>query len=244
MNVESPPLTTGWSTRRWFIYIALALGAHLAFIFLFGANSDPGRRTVTRVPQFQLVDGNRELVALTDPTLFALPHLNDFYPAAWQRPAAVKPPAFHWSEPPQFLPPVSENLGAAFSAFMRTNAFAALNLDFKPEPPPIGAVENFESLLQKNSTLQLSGLLARRRMLNQITVPALAWNDVLKPSRVQALVDASGNVVSAVLIESSESPTADQKALALAHTARFAPAADLMFGELVFNWHTVPTKAP
>ena len=244
MNGESQPLTTGWSPRRWFFFIALALGAHLGFIYLFGANSDSGRRVVTRVPQFHLIDGNRELVALTDPTLFTLPHLNDFHPAAWLRPVAVKSPTFHWSESPQFLPPVIENLGLSFNNFMRTNLFSGMNLDFKPEPASAGLAENFESLLRKDSTLKLVGQLAQRRMLNRISVPTLTWNDVLKPSRVQALVDADGNVASVTLIESSESAAADQKALALTRTARFAPAADLMFGEFIFNWHTVPAKAP
>ena len=244
MNGESQPLTTGWSPRRWWFFIALALGAHLGFVFLFGASTDPVRRSVTRVPQFHLIDGNHELVALTDPTRFALPHLNDFLPAAWLRPVAVQSPTFHWSEPPQFLPPVIENLGAAFNTYIRTNPFSGLKLDFKPEPTSANSVDNFDSLQRQNSTLQLGGQLARRRMLNQINVPTLTWNDTLKPTRVQALVDADGNVASVTLIESSESAAADQTALALTRTARFAPAADLMFGEFIFNWHTVPAKTP
>ncbi len=244
MNGESQPLTTGWSPRRWLFFIALALGAHLGFIFLFGANSDPGRRSVARAPQFHLIDGNHELVALTDPTLFALPHLNDFLPSAWLRPVAVQPPKFHWSEPPQFLPPVIENLGATFNTFMQTNPFSGMKLDFKPESTSSGLAENFESLLRKDSTLKLAGQLAQRRMLNRINVPTLAGNDLLKSTCVQVLVGADGNVVSMTLMESSESAAADQTALALTRTARFAPAADLMFGEFIFNWHTVPAKAP
>ncbi|MEI8289374.1 MAG: TonB family protein [Verrucomicrobiota bacterium] len=244
MNAEPQPPAAGWSTKRWLFFIALALAAHAAFVFLFGAQSGPVPRPVTRVPEFHLVDGNQELVALTDPTLFALPHLNDFHPAAWLRPVPVKSPTFHWSEPPHFLPPVIENLGAAFSAFMQTNYFGGMNLDFKPEPASAGPAENFEPARRQDSTLKLTGQLAERRMLNEITVPTLKWNDVLKPSRVQALVDTDGKVASVVLSESSESAAADQQALNLARTARFAPAASLMFGELIFNWHTVPAKAP
>ena len=242
MKVEPQPLVTGWSARRWLFFIALTLGAHVAFIFLFSARSDAGPRAVTRVPQFHLIDGNRELVALTDPTLFTLPHLNDFLPAAWLRPVAAQPPTFHWSETPQFLPPVIENLGMAFNTFMRTNLFSGLNPDYKPEPAPAESAETFGSLLRQNSTLQLSGGLAQRRMLNQIIVPTLTWNDVLKTSRVQALVDADGNVVSVVLLESSDYATADQKALALAKTARFAPGSGSTLGEFLFNWHTVPAR--
>ena len=241
---KSEPPSANWSRSRWMIFIALALVAHLAFVFLFGARRNVAPRTVGKVPQFHLVDGDSELVALTDPTLFALPHLNDFAPAAWARPPAVTSPTFGYDEPPQFLPPITRTLGAVFNTFMRTNYFAALKLDFKPEPPLADATVTTESLAPQNSTVQLAGELARRRMLNSVTAPTLAYDDVIKPSRVQALVDANGTVVSVVLTGSSEYAPADQAALALARTARFAPAAGLMLGELIFTWHTVPAGAP
>jgi TonB family protein len=58
------------------------------------------------------------------------------------------------------------------------------------------------------------------------------------------LVDPAGNVVSAILLESSTFDAADQRALQLARNLRFAPAPRLMLGEIIFNWHTVPTNAP
>ncbi|HEY4952387.1 MAG TPA: hypothetical protein VII71_03270, partial [Verrucomicrobiae bacterium] len=36
---------------------------------------------------------------------------------------------------------------------------------------------------------------------------------------------------------------ADQRALVLARTVRFAPSTHLTFGRLIFNWHTVPVSA-
>ena len=36
---------------------------------------------------------------------------------------------------------------------------------------------------------------------------------------------------------------ADQRALQLVRKLRFAPASQLMFGEVTFIWHTVPTNA-
>jgi len=253
MNVESTepqiqlaatPMTACWSTRRWITLIGLALIAHVALVFLFSTRSDPKPRPVSKIPQFHLVDDNCELVALNDPSLFALPHLNDFLPAAWRRPVPFKPPKFDWSEPPQYLPPVIKNWGVTFKTFMQTNLFSGLNPDYKPEPPPAGSAENFGLLLRQNSTLQLAGRLAQRRMLNQIIVPTLVWNDVVKPSRVQLLVDANGSVASVVLLESSEYAAADQNALALAKTARFAPGEGSSLGEFIFNWHTVPARTP
>ena len=74
-------------------------------------------------------------------------------------------------------------------------------------------------------------------------LPPLPFNDVLPPGRVQALVDAAGNVVSAVLLEPSGLELADTNALAIARNARFAPAAQLTFGEIIFNWHTIPVNS-
>ena len=238
------PPAADWRWPRWIFLITLALAAHLAFAFLFGAKQNAAPRAVGKVPQFHLIDGDSELAALTDPTLFALPHLNDFAPATWLRPASVEPPVFRWSEPPQFLPSITKTWGAAFNDFMRTNLFAALKLDFKPEPPLADVAVKTESLVPQNSTVQLAGKLAHRRMLNSVIAPTLAYNDVIKPSCVQVLVDANGNVVSVVLIGSSEYATADQTALSLARTARFAPAAGLMLGELIFTWRTLPANTP
>ena len=73
--------------------------------------------------------------------------------------------------------------------------------------------------------------------------PPLPGNDVIAPSRVQVLADAAGQIISAVLLETSGSATADAKALELARNARFAPAAQMTFGEMIFNWHTLPANA-
>ena len=74
--------------------------------------------------------------------------------------------------------------------------------------------------------------------------PSIPCNDVLAPSRLQVLVDASGAVISAVALEPSELPDADQQALAVARALRFAPAEQPMIGEIIFIWHTVPKNAP
>jgi len=81
-------------------------------------------------------------------------------------------------------------------------------------------------------------------------LPAMPVNDVIAPSVVQVLVDTAGNVASAVLLPDNSIEAAahynpaDQLALQLARVLRFAPAPRLMFGEIIFNWHTVLTNAP
>lgn len=73
---------------------------------------------------------------------------------------------------------------------------------------------------------------------------------MIAPSRVQVLVDPSGQVVSAVLLPSDNAVEAagradvgDTNALNIARGLRFAPASGLAFGELIFRWHTVPEPA-
>jgi hypothetical protein len=81
----------------------------------------------------------------------------------------------------------------------------------------------------------------------QINLTNWPYADVIAPSKVQVLVDAAGNVVSAVLLPSENGFTAadhydaaDQRALELARALRFTPSARLTFGRITFNWQTVP----
>lgn len=233
----------GWSWKKIIVLIALAFAAHLAFLFIFGAKKNPAPRVVTDAPQFELATGDPELIALDDPTLFALPHIEDFAPAVWRNMPDIAQPSFRWTEAPPFLSPPDETLGAAFSAYMQTNRFVQAQFNLKPEPilsaPDVPVI----SMLPTVSTMRAGLNLAHRNLLDAISVPTLTNNDVIAPSRVQVLVDTNGWVVSDVLLGSSDYDKADQLALALARSARFAPANQLMFGDLIFHWHTVPEPA-
>lgn len=246
-TAEPAPAGGNWSRRRWILFLAVAFAAHLGFVWLFGAKRNPPPRRVTGAPQLKLAAGRDEIMALTDPTLLAVPHeAVDFFPDHWRHPTAVEPPPFRWTEPASklFLRPAAEGWGASFSLFLRTNPFAGIPLDFKPSPPASVPDATYEPAPALSSTLQITGELAQRRWLNPVTLPALPCNDVPPPSRVQALVDAAGNVLSAVLLESSGVEPADARALAITRNARFAPSKQLSLGELIFNWRTVPAKTP
>lgn len=240
----SPSPDAGWSRRKWFTLLLLAIGAHVALVFLLGTNKTPAPRTAANAPQFYLISGNAEIVALTDPTLFVVPHgAADFIPARWGTAPDVAGPSFSWTEPVPFLSPAPENLGASFSAFMETNQFTNLKLDFKPAPRFATPAVMVESALPKQSTMQFSGELARRLLVHP-ALPVLGCNDVLNPDRVQMLVDEAGIVLSVVLLDSSDNEEADRRALEAARATRFKPAAGVTFGEMTVNWHTVPTNAP
>jgi hypothetical protein len=94
--------------------------------------------------------------------------------------------------------------------------------------------------------MQVEGDLAQRQLPSQISLTNWPYPDVIAPSKVQVLVDAAGNVVSAVLLPSENNvevaahyDAADARALELARSLRFAPSPRLTFGKLIFNWRTV-----
>jgi len=247
---EPPPPEAGWSWKRISFLIVLAFVAHLAFIFIFGAKQAPPRRVAAHIPQFQLANSS-ELIALDDPTLFALPHMEDFAPAVWRRTPEIKAPLLRLPEPPAFLAPAVVMIGTGLGAFMSSNQIASLPLNFKPEPEMTIPQVKIESMLPQHSTLEVSGDLAQRNLLAPVAVPTLPYPDVIAPSKVQVLVDADGKVLSAVLLPSDNAMEAagraevgETNALKIARGLRFAPAAGLTFGELIFNWHTVPTNSP
>jgi hypothetical protein len=96
--------------------------------------------------------------------------------------------------------------------------------------------------------VQLGDGLTQRRLVTSINPLDLTYNDVIAPSRVQVLVDLAGKVISTVLLPSDSGAEAlghwefaDQRALTLARAAHFTPGSQMTFGELIFNWHTLPT---
>jgi hypothetical protein len=241
------PQSKGWSQKRWLAVIVVIFAAHVALIFILGEKGEIVPRPVENAPSLKLANDSDELLALNDPSLFALPNPKDFASSVWLKMPDVKQPSFRFMESPRWLPLSAENLGATFQQFMQTNYFAGYQLDFKPQPKLSEPVLPMEPALAQSSTIQIVGELTQRRLLNEINPPSLPFNDVIPRSIVQVLVDAAGNVVSAVLLPSENSleaaghyDAADQHALEIARAARFAPSPRLTFGRLIFNWHTIP----
>ena len=122
-----------WKWTRWLTLIALVFALHVGFIFAFGQRRPVVPRAIFDVPKLRMV-GNDELLALNDPTLFALPNQHDFASSVWMQMPVVSQPPFRWTEPPRWLPLPMETLGAVFRQFMQTNSFAVFQLNFKPPP--------------------------------------------------------------------------------------------------------------
>lgn len=237
------PPTEGWTRKKFFFVLAFVFAFHVALIYLLGTKKHIVPRVVTNVPHLQLADSANELIALGDPTLLTRPNAHDAVTAFWQHTPAIAQPDFTWTEAPRYLPPAPEDLGVALREYTRNNEAAEFPLNFKSKPKLTLPDVAFTPPLPLATTMQISGELAQRRLLNTIELPSPQYNDVIAPSKVQALVGTDGNVFSPVLLESCGVSEIDQRALQLVRSLRFAPAPQLMFGDITFTWHTVPTNA-
>jgi TonB family protein len=241
-----------WPASRWYGLIALVLATQFGLIFWLGKS----RPVVTSppadlAPLLQLAGpGAIQVLALNDPTLFALPHHESFSGPAWMTIQEFRPSV--WSEPPRFLSLVRDQLGADFQSFMTTNQPDGLPGIEQPELTlKLPEVEE-SPFLPDRSRLRLAGALAGRRLLVSPTLKSWPSADILTNSVVQILVDTDGKPVSATLLSKSGFTEADQHAVREAHRARFEPLnpgdptnplAGLTWGQLIFEWHTLPLPA-
>jgi hypothetical protein len=199
------------------------------------------------------------LAALSDPTLFALPHAPGFSGTAWKLTPRVGYVAADWSEPLRWLELPAEKLGSSFRQLL-TEIPPPLALTEKTAPR-LAALEFAADFfpLPTQTALRFEGELAGRELL--LPVPLQSWSvaDVLAASEVRVLVDAAGNVVSALLLAGCGLAEADERAVALTRAARFVPLAagdsarraispaSVTAGKMIFQWHTVapaPEAAP
>jgi hypothetical protein len=247
MNITTVLEPRAWTARRWWTFAILILLAHVILVVVFGAKKLKPVHLVTNVPVLKLAPAHDEFMVLNDPTLFAQPQPYDFSAAIRLQTPAVPTNSFRWTEPPRWLTLNPDNLGRTFSRFMQTNQPVTWSLDFKPAPkysePEVPAL----TAPAPASTLRLRGELTGRTLLNPPALNTWPEPDVIAPSKVQVLVNAAGQVISAVLLppdQGYETAThddqADQTALNLARAARFAPADQFTVGQMVFNWQVVP----
>ncbi len=241
-----------WPRDRWWTWIAVVLAIQLGLIFWLGKPQPVAPRAGDFAPSLQIPIVGPEaaqLLALTDPTLFALPHREGFSGAAWLTIPVQESHPYLWSEPLRWLALAQDRLGADFAAVMATNYLNALPIFAQPElellvPTVAGSV-----FLPTQSTLRLMGALAGWGLL---VPPALTnWPsaEILSNSVIQVLVAANGKPISATLLKNSGLVDADQNALREARNTRFEPLnvsdpanplAGSRLGQMVFEWHTLP----
>jgi TonB family protein len=188
--------------------------------------------------------------ALRDPTLFALPHAENFSGGAWLnfRPQVLQ--LTNWIAPPEWLAPSLEQLGKSFDEYVATNRpsedqlLASLRATAAPE------VRMPDQPVITHSTAKIEGALAARKLVFTPELPNVPHSDVLAKTIVTVSVNGNGVVESASIAKDSGSKWADDSALRLARAFSFEPAAvpvarardnsPPVFGRLVFTWNTVP----
>jgi hypothetical protein len=236
-----------WTRQRWVLFIGIAFAAHVGLIYAFGDRAAIVPRTVVHTPTIQFMTHRSERERLDDPTLFALPHQNGFAGAAWLHRPQIEFAPFRWTEPPRLLALSGDQLGSTFQHQLAPKDFTRLEVEILPTPeitslPPLDRT----FITDRRSAPTLGGELTNRRWLNAPTaLPSWPAADLLTNSVVQVWVDADGQILSpALLLPGSGSKEADQLAIKLARTARFASLpgnrAKLTPGTLIFEWHTVP----
>lgn len=265
MNASpAEPTVKRWTWTYWLIAVALVFAAHIALIFIFGSRKPVPPAQVKNAPSLALAtESAGGWLALNDATLFALPDRDGFAELMW---TALPPLPFHqqdWTEPPRWLVLPANELGATFNHFVQTNPVTSVHFEYNLPPPLAAPILPAQSPFAQTSTLQIEGDLADRPLINPMKLPTWPFADVIAPSVVQVLVDAAGNVVSATLLppenfleaNTVRDADADQQAVALARTMRFAPlsaeavsvesgqSTSLAMGQMVFNWQTVPVTA-
>lgn len=254
MNPAQPRQPRGWSVGRWATGIALVFGGQMGLIFWLSIPQHvEARRVPGPPPSLQLAaKGSREMLALKDPTLFALPHRESFSGPAWFMESNLTFEPFVWTEAPRWQGLDSNELGAAFSKVIESQP-AMLPL------PPRSSVEEprlpelpFPSPFPTQSSLRLTGALARRSLSTPLQLRSWEHTDILTNSVVQVLLGQDGRPLSCKLLPpGSGLSIADAEALTLARSARFQPASHegpgyqpkpsdgLAVGEMIFQWNTL-----
>jgi hypothetical protein len=244
MNGETLP-REGWSKIRWRVVIGGLLLLQVGLIFLLGARQLPAPRSPEDVPLIRTVS-NEPFLRLNDPTIFSLPSPFGFSGPAWLHGPSFEYAMTNWTEAPEWLDLEIHSLG-----------------DLKMESPPSGAVADPSEFMARSlllepklmgpsevpgSFLKVEGELKNRLPKNLPVLPTQVAADVLRPTIIDARVDADGRVVGATIWSGSDSKPADLAALKIAKGLIFNPiprstsqsgaSATETWGRLIFQWLT------
>lgn len=254
----------GWSSRRVWIFTAVVLMTQLGLIYWLSDRRPPPVRVPGSAPTIQLAGKtSQELMALQNPTFFALPRRESFAGLAWMAPWTPLTRDVEWNEAPAWLPLDTVRLGGMFNQFVPTNVVRLWHTPSLPEPALLTPVVEADPRLPQRSTFQVvsEGLEARVSGIPELP----SWPprpisptdfEVLTNSVISAMYGPDGKVISASLLSASGSSAADDYALNVTRRAHFEvppaspvstnhPASQLKWARLIFEWNTLPgTNAP
>ena len=241
-----------WKARRWLLTIAIVFAGQVGLIFLLGEHSPAHARTRGPMVGFRLSSPSAsELLAISDPTLFALPHPEGFSGRAWLHGFSQKLPSFEWSEPPQWLPLPVAQLGQAFKRFMETNQANSTQPLAVAEAELMIPQISSEPVLRSESIYTIAGPASKRRLLTPMRLKSWPHPDLLTNTVVHFFVDDQGRTFSPTKLSGSGLKEADEYAVGQVRAARFesiAPSGPqststpsrMTAGEFIFQWNTLP----
>lgn len=226
-----------WRRAKWVVVVGLILAGQGALLLLTPRSTEQVAPKYPPEPTVSFIRfrAPSEWLALQDSTLFASANPRGFSGLAWMKRAprayfsgnALPAPAF---------------LGYSQTRFPETDQRSALSLlpNFQELPQPTAPPAAIPNPLAARSRLELEGF-AGRRLVQVPPLPVQYANDAVRPSVLEALLDADGLVFSARIMRSSGSRSVDNGALELAKKVRFTPSyaggdAQISRGKLIFDW--------
>jgi len=226
MTPPKPPPAL-WSPRRWVWLIVAGTAGHAALVFWLAERPQPPSSNLDRAFAVALSPESRgpgdplDRAALSDPTVFALPHPRAFSGGAWLRSEPFLSASHHWEEPPDWLPLNLEDLGRTFSRYLATNSTGAQRAPDSFPARPLAEILLLTETPVTQSVLRIEGPLTHRRLLARPDLPEPVYTDVVLPTVVQVSVNRDGLTESAILVSSSQLKSLDEQALALARGTVF-----------------------
>lgn len=252
---------SAWTLRRWLSLCLIVFAVQMALIFWLGERKLISPRPSAPAPVLALVtDSTTELLALRDPTLFALPRRQGFAGLAWLTVTNGQLPVVDSTETPRWLELQPAQLGASFHLLVDTNLPTSSHTLSLPEPE-LNWPRGTTSEISFPSVVRVEGSPPLPNLLNPMQLPA--WppkmlgptdTDLVTNSVVEIMIGGEGRPVSWTLLAGSGSRSADDFALNQARNARFkvqepivsqGPASlealsQLRWCRLVFEWQTRP----
>ena len=244
-----------WRSHRWWATVFLVLAAQVVIIFWLGDQGPIAERSKTPALSMELAGKvSGEVLALNDPSLFALPHKESFAGQAWLSVPKFGAEPFIWTEPPQWLNLPVDQLGGGFRSFLETNQITPSQA-LAENDPRLNTFDAKQPQRPTESTFRFLGDLGGRALLTPFSLNTWTNAEPLTNSIVQVLLDSEGRALSVTLLCSSGSSEADKYAIKTAEIARFEPLSSaghgptkpltgLKWGQIIFDWRTVPVPAP
>ena len=233
-------------STRWGLWVLVVFGIQAGLLFWVSRQAPP-RSEPKSSSGIQLIEGvNHKLrpeMVHEDPELLSQPNPRGFS-ETWLKPKPFAHQPHRWSPPDIELSYPSNLIIAPLVEALVSNAPPRAVAYLKPSPKlfPMD-VPSLE--LRRSNWLEITGDLKTRPLENPVPLIG-TWihKELLKPTVVQVMVDADGEVFTGSLIGRSGYDIADKMALKIAlQTVRFQrltnapPDAPLTTGDLIYHWH-------